>query len=264
MADDLKRTLLELATGYPAPGEDAGLLDVLLSAVPFAHNLKHIRRLASGIGKVPLYHGTTADNAASIMQHGLKLPHSGIAARNTVGELYGISPKEWDRVIERGGLKASGYGDETRLLSTAPAPVAERWMEGFPQGEIFSNLNEKARIFRWARDNNMSYGNAYEHLGALGSKQGIHKIREVLDSLGVEDKMRPKRPGGVLLEAIVNASDVPDRVRREATATLRWMRKYPEEKALEGWQHNYQDIKIDPSKIKRIKVVKGQIEGPEG
>lgn len=253
------RGLLEFLTGYPKPEETVGPADVLMAAIPFAHNLKHLRRMAGGYGKVPLYHGTTADNAANIMQRGIELPASGESAVRKVQSLYDIGETQWKRAIEgRSGLRAAGYGPETSQLSTGPFSVAERWANtaAFPQGEIYSQLNEKARIFDEARRRGISYGKMYEESSLQGGP----------DALGIPDKMKLRRPGGVVLQTIIDGADLPEHIRRQAMNRLGSLRRHPDEakELLRDWNVNYKDLKVDPKTIKQIRVVKGKIEGPEG
>lgn len=241
-------------------------IGALAAATPFAHNIKQLRRIASGVGRVPLYHGTTADNAVKILQEGFKPLPSGAKATERVAELYKIPLKQWRKVIERGGLRDSGYGAETANVSMAPFGIAERWSSGFPQGEVLSDMNSKARIFKEAQKRGMRYADMYNHAGAQANKQGMRAITKYPDAIGAEDLMRPKRQGGVVIQGIVNAADIPSHIRQDALSYLRGGHK-PNvnlKDMLRFWEGNYIDIKIAPSKIKRIRIVKGSIEGPEG
>lgn len=287
MADDLKYTLLQrmgqkvleapaqLLSGLmyeptqPAP-EDAGTVykmgAMLGAGLPFGHNLKHLRRIAGGYGKVPLYHGTSADNAASILQQGYKLPPSGQASEMDVAKRYGIPWTEWRKNVQTW----DSYGNTTQRLSTGPFDIAARWGKpgAFPQGEVLSDLNAKARLYTEAKRRGIPYDDFYEQAyEAQKANPAIPKSLYYLpDAVNAPDLMKPKRPGGVVLQNIIKGADIPKGTRTKAQLFLRWMDKNPEEAAeiLRGWNLDYKDIKIEPRKIKRINVVKGQIEGPEG
>lgn len=256
------RQALEALTGYPAdPNTQLGPVDVLIAGLPFAHNLKQIRRIAGGYGRVPLYHGTTADNAANILQQGYKLPASGESAAMDMAKRYDIPWAEWKHRVEPNGL-GSNYGNATQKLSTGPFSIAERWAGNFPQGEINSDLNTKARLYSEAKRRGIPYDDMFNQAGDAADAAGTPNYFKYPDAVGAPDLMAPKRQGGVVLENVVDARDIPNRTKREAINHIR----YGDDKkdTIRSWNNTYQDIKIDPRKIKNTKVVKGKIEGPEG
>lgn len=262
MLGELGQALLEQffpADELPTPG---AVTSGPLSGI--RHNLKQLRRIAGGYGKVPLYHGTTADNAARILQEGIKLPQSGEAAAMEMAKRYGIPWTEWKARVEPGMIGA-GYGGATKKLSTAPYGIAERWSEHFPQGEINSQLNEKARMYLAAKQRGVDLDTLYDKAAAASKAAGNPPSSHYWpDAIGAPDLMKPKRPGGVIMQMVVDARDIPKYARDEAMWSLKDIPEDGLKNVFRNWEGNYKDIKIDPRKIKRMQIVKGQIEGPEG
>src|SRR5438477_11107465 len=88
-----------------------------LKGFQFWHDIPDLEQLAGEGGPFRLYHGTTADNAAQIMKQGIQLSSSGEDAAQQMAARYNIPYAKWKKEIPW-----SGYGDETRRLSTAPYP----------------------------------------------------------------------------------------------------------------------------------------------
>lgn len=236
------------ASGPYVAGAAAG------AALPFLHGIKDLKTFASGVGRVPLYHGTSADNAAKIMKEGIKLPQSGFHAAQQVAERYGIPLMDFVKYYE--GRNPLGYGGITRLLSSGPFPIAERWAnpKSFPQGEMFSQFNETARLMKEAK------------------RRGT-TIENLLDTISPEematlpDLMKPRNPTGVVLGFDTDVRNIRSKAGRwEAQSYLKDLQegKVPEDQILKFWNNTYQDFKVDPRKIKELRIVKGSIEGPEG
>ena len=253
-------SVLEMLTGLPAdPSEEMGLSDVLLAGLPFAHKIKHLRRMAGGYGKVPLYHGTTADNATKILEEGFKLPESGEAAAMAMAKRYGIPWTEWKHRVEP-GMVGAGYGEATRKLSMGPFGIAERWSQHFPQGEINSQLNEKARMYVEAKRRGVDLDALYDEAVAASKAQGLPPSSHYWpDAIGAPDLMKPTRPGGVVLQGTVDARNIPEHMRHEARYYLKDLPEMGKKNTISQWEGNYKDFKIDPRKVKDLRVVKGKV-----
>lgn len=220
------------------------------------HGWDDIERIAKGASKVRLYHGTTAENAEQILKHGVQLPESGEAAARKVADLYGIPWTEWINKVEP-GMIGSGYGDATRRLSTAPYPVAHRWSTSFPQGEIYSDLNSKARLYAEAKRRGVPYDELYEQAGDLANQKGMRSIYTYPDAIDAPDLMKPSGKPGVVLGVDADARAISPTRRREAQSYLN-ARDDPgnwdmsPEHLLKQWNVGYQDFKIHPQNIKHI------------
>lgn len=228
-----------------------------LPVTSLLHNWDDVARIAKGTGPVRLYHGTTGENAANILKHGVQLPESGEAAARRVADLYEIPWMEWKTRVEP-NMIGSGYGDATKRLSTAPYPVAHRWSEHFPQGEIYSDLNAKARLYAEAKRRGMSYDELYEQAGDLANQRGQRSIYTYPDAIGAPDLMKPSGLPGEVLGVDVDVRALRPNVRSEAQSVLEAPSRYGESPidALRHWNINYKDIKVDPRHIKNIESVR--------
>jgi hypothetical protein len=241
----------------PSTANAVGQL-VAMAGLPFWHNMKQLRRIAGGYGKVPFYHGTTADNAIEMLKRGIKLPQSGEEAAANVAKRYDIPWSEWRHRVEPGGV-GSHYYDAPKKLSTAPYPIAEQWGSpgAFPQGEIYSDLNSKARLYAEAKRRGISVDDMYDIAAKASHEKGLPSMYYWPDAVGAENRMRPNNPGGAVMEIIVKGQDIPVGVRREAQSFIRFGNKGRGSlDTLKDWNTMYQDIKIDPRKIQRIKKIK--------
>jgi hypothetical protein len=226
------------------------------------HGWDDIERIAKGASKVRLYHGTTAENAEQILKRGVQLPESGEVAARKVAELYKIPWTEWANRVEPQQL-GSGYGTATQRLSTAPYPIAHRWSKHFPQGEIYSDLNSKARLYAEAKRRGIPYDDFYNQAGEIADQKGMRNIYHYPDAVGAEDLMKPSGRPGVVLGVDVDARAINPGQRREAEIFLKNRdeltpianpTRFDEtpERLLKQWNTMYQDIKIHPQNIQNI------------
>jgi hypothetical protein len=218
----------------------------------FWHQLPDIERIASGEGSIRTYHGTPTDRANQILKEGFKPHPSGDAAAKAMADRYEIPWSRWQKE-----MPWTGYGDETARVSTAPYPVASRWAKNFPQGEVDSLLNAKARILRYAIDNNISFDEAYEKIHDMAKKKGVYNSYAVPDAAGLPDRMKPKNPGGVVfgVDTDVRALDKRHIESAQDYLEAKDKEKVPIEDILKQWNLSYRDMKIAPQNIKNIEPV---------
>lgn len=222
-------------------------------AFQFWHDIPDLERLAGGSGLIRLYHGTPNDTAKKIMEEGIKLPQNGEALAREVAKRYNIPYPQWQRDI---GYPS--YGSETSRLSTSTFPVASRWAKHFPQGEVASDFNNSARILTEAKRRGIPYDQAYDDIFNEANKLGITKQFDVLDTVGLPDKMRPKAPGGSVLGVDTDVRNIKPHSRLEAEYALKYLLKGERSplETLKDWNLTYKDFKIDPRKIVNVEVVK--------
>lgn len=216
------------------------------------HSIKDIENIASGSGPIRVYHGTTADIAHKILQEGIKLPASGEAAAQEMAARYNIPYSQWKRDIPW-----SGYGEETSRLSTAPYPIAARWAQHFPQGEINSQLNAQAQILSEARRLGIPYDEMYEKVYELAKKRGVTNMYDVPTAAGIPNLMRPTRPGGVVLGIDTDVRAFRPRIPQDAAWNLKAISEgeLSPLDALREWNLQYRDLKVAPQNIKNIEPV---------
>lgn len=236
--------------------EDVGGMSPIMGSVvsklpKFWHDIPDLEAIVGG-GPVRLYHGTTLDNAAKISQEGLKLHQSGDSAARAMAERYGIPWKTWKR-----NEPYTPYQDETRNLSTSTYPIAERWAKNFPQGEIDSDLNAKARIMVEAQRRGQSYNRTYNDIYKEAEKLGVRNSFEVPDALQLPDLMKPQNPGGAIFGVDTEASHLRSNMRRAAEHYLDDIKKgeYSPLDGLKSWNNTYMDFKVNPEHIKNLEIV---------
>jgi hypothetical protein len=222
----------------------------------YLHTLDDIKNIANGEGIIPLFHGTSMDNAMSIMNEGMKLHESGEEAAQHVAKTYGIPWSEWKHRVEP-DIQGAGYGTETAKLSTAPYGIAKRWADNFPQGEIRSELNSKARLYSEAKKRGMPYDDMYNMAGDKAVAQGTPSMYKYGDAVGAEDRMAQQNPGGAIIKLHVDGRAIPNRSKHEAQMMLRGIERgeYTPEQALQFWNSTYQDIKIHPQHIQKMEIL---------
>ena len=223
-----------------------------LKRFQFWHDIPDLERLAGGSGPFRTYHGTTEDIGQKILSEGVRLPSSGEAASRDVAAQYGIPFTQWQRDIPW-----SGYGDETRRLSTAPYPIAARWAQHFPQGEIKSGLNAQARVLAYARQRGIPYDQAYEDVYDTAAKRGIRNLYEGPTAAGLPDLLAPQSPYGVVLGIDTDVRALRPRNSRDAEYLLEAIQKGKMSPidALREWNLQYQDMKVAPQNIQNIEAV---------
>lgn len=212
------------------------------------HSVEDLRGIAAGAGDVRLYHGTPTSFADKIVREGFQMPQSGEAVARNVASAYDIPWTEWKHRVEPEGVGA-GYGAETSRISTAASPIAARWASHFPQGEVQSMLNDKARLYSEAKRRGYTTETLEEQLGA-------GPLGRLLDKAGIEDRLKTD-PTGNLLELTVDARAVGRGTRGEAR---RLLKHFDEgeiglEELLDAWNSNYRDIKVAPQNVKSVRVV---------
>jgi len=223
-----------------------------LKGFQFWHDIPDLERIASGSGPIRVYHGTTADAAANIARSGIQLPASGEEAAHAMAARYNIPYVQWKKEIPW-----SGYDDETKRLSTAPYPIAARWAQHFPQGEINSQLNAQARVLAYARQKGIPYGQAYEDIYTLAKKRGVQNMYDAPTAAGLPNRMMPQQLGGTVLGIDVDARALRPHDVRDAEYLLRSVKKgnvIPLD-ALKEWNRTYRDMKIAPQNIQGIEPV---------
>lgn len=272
--------ILQWLTGITNPAtatttdieQGMGPADITMAALPFfgrvgsqvispLHNVDDLARIAGLVpGEVNLYHGTKIERAADIMREGFKPLQSGEAAARQVADLYEIPWKEWTRHVEPGRVGA-GYGVETAKVSSAPYPIAARWASHFPQGEVLSQLNDMARMYRAYKDSGSilnfdAWVDALHSNSTMGGKIGIFRTKDPIgESYGFPDRMSTPS-GGAILGLTIDNTSIPDHIKRSAQNILRRIEagNEPEAQAMNYWNNTYRDIKIDPKVIRDIQL----------
>ena len=207
----------------------------------------------------------SADNAANMIAHGVNLPKSGEAAAKIVADRYKIPWSEWKARVEPTGI-GSSYGDATRRLSTAPFPIAERWAQHFPQGEIYSDLNSKARLYSEAKRRGISLDEMWDIADEAGKRSGQRSMYKLPDAVGAEDLMK-QSSGGAVLGVDTDVRALHPNAKSTAESLLKYIGKprtirsaYPEGietplTVLNDWNNLYQDIKVAPQNIKNLEII---------
>jgi hypothetical protein len=212
------------------------------------HTMDDLQAIVRGTGSVPLYHGAPAQNARAIVKKGVSLPQSGEAAARDVAKRYGITPTEWRYRVEPQGVGA-GYGSETARLSTAPSPVAARWASHFPQGEVYSDLNAKARMYVEAKRRGVSLDDLHDLVDG--------NILTRPDRLGAANRMPTPRYGHIV-SSQVDARAISPHTKKGAQRLLNAVDSgsmTPEE-AIHHWNMTYQDIKVAPKHFRNPQLVR--------
>lgn len=234
----------------PAGADDA-MIHALLGNTQ-RHTLEDITNIANKTGTVPLFHGAPANNATRMVSDGIDLPPSGSAAASNIAKTYGIPWTEWKHRVEP-GRQGSGYGDEVRRLSTAPPDVAGRWASHFPQGEIYSDLNTKARLYLEAKRRGMSVDDLEDIVHEL---PGPKNFLASADKAGAPDLM--KSPGyGHIVQMNVDGRAIPRGVSGAAASQLEAVTEGEMTMAemIDRWNRTYRDIKVHPQNVRSMSLV---------
>lgn len=242
-------------TGANQTGQLLGAAAPILGGLKrfkFWHDMPELEQIAGGSGPIRTYHGTTEDIAQKILKEGIKLPQSGEAAERAISQRYNIPFPQWQR-----DAIYTGYRDATKRLSTAPYPVAARWAQHFPQGEINSGLNSQARIMVEANRRGIPYDEMYDIISAQAAAQGERNMFKIPDAAGLPDKMAPASPYGNVLGIDTDVRSLQGVAQREAQYTLDAIAKGELDplRALKQWNNTYVDMKVAPRNIQNIEVV---------
>jgi len=237
-------------------GMEMGLSPRILK---YSHTMKDIETIASGQGTIKLYHGAPEEFAEALVSEGPRVPYNVEDVARGVAKAYGLSWKEFEPFAYRAGEVVKG-------LSTATAPVASRWAQHFPVGEILTDLNSHARLLveskKLARKTGQSIEDAYEAVALRGEEaakaKGVPAATESLaDLLGLPDKYTLKTGTGALVELEIDVSKLPAqsiaRARQELGALGR--AEISRKELVELWNHGYKDFKVDPGAIKSARIV---------
>jgi len=224
----------------------------------YSHKVSDVRRIASGTGTVKLYHGAPTEFAERLVKEGPRVPYRVEDVAREVAERYGLTWKEFYRFAYRRHETVGG-------LSTATAPVASRWGQHFPIGEVLTDLNSNARLVARAKEIKLpgeGLTDAYNRLALeaeeLARKKGVAFSTENLaDLLRLPDKYGLKQRTGALVELEVDVSKLPKHIRRSANQELETLSRgeITEKELLDLWNHEYKDFKISPDAIRASKIV---------
>ena len=244
LATKTLRSLRGIPLKVPAALDD---LTPILKKLP-RHTLEDITNIAKKKGLVKVYHGAPKQNALGIMRKGISLPPSGEHAAMLVAKKYGITPTEWRHRVEPFAVGA-GYGTETARLSTSSAPIASRWASHFPQGEVITDLNEKARMYLAAKKRGMSPSQLWDTVAG--------PRKNALRELGAPDLM-PNPKYGHIVEFDVDARAFSNQTRREAMSTLNAINRghLTAEDAVSHWNSAYRDMKIAPKHARNPRLLR--------
>ena len=225
----------------------------------YAHTIKDLETIASGIGTIKTYHGAPAEFAKALVKKGANVPYKTEDIAKEVAKTYDLPWREF---------KHFAYRHETvDKLSTAPAAVASRWAQHFPQGEVMSELNDEARILVEAKKNRRKGESLEDAYNRYWKEIAEPKLKEVgykgmaigrqIDYLGLPDKLQPKSGTGALVELVVDVKDLPDYTKYWAKDILKALKEgeLTQEQALQYWGESYQDMRIDPKAIKSARIV---------
>jgi len=220
------------------------------------HTVQDIRNIAEGKGTVKVYHGAPTAFAQALVEKGPNYPYNVLDVALKVAETYGLTWEEFKSYAHR-------WHESFPTMSTAPAEVASRWAYTFPQGEVLSDLNQAARLVVEAKKRAEKTGRTIEEEYNLMHEevsQWFHKpdtpkdaiISWTADLLGLPDLFMPKDRTGALVELEVDAADLSEHTRTGARRLLAYYEKgeITEEQLLNNWNTSYQDMKVDPAKIK--------------
>ena len=231
----------------------------VLKTIPFFHTPADLAKIAAGEGTIKLYHGAPASYANSIVDrvargdYKTQFWNSADDMLHYVAKLYDIPYTVLRERTGAGHLVDSYSGDKVGRMSTAPAEVASRWATSFPYGEIMSELNNYARLYREAERQGVDFDTFYEEVGNRVPGTTL----SMADRIGLPDLLADQRKGGSLIELEVDARALLDSTKARARSLLR----YASERGLKdsdiglAWNFDYKDIKVHPSNIKSAKVV---------
>lgn len=149
------RTILQLLTGYPPPGEPAGGLDVLISALPLAGALpsaakRGIRAFHGSphvFDKFSLEHIGTGEGAAAY-GHGLYFAENPEVAADYARRLQNSRSIPDDVLAEyfTPGRIVEGYGGQDRVLDFRPNGPNSGWSVAVQRVDKAGNPTERARV----------------------------------------------------------------------------------------------------------------------
>lgn len=272
--------ILQFLTGIPNPAtattddieNGVGPADLSMAALPIfgrfgsqvvspLHGVDDLERMAGrSVGDVNVYHGTTGSRAGQILKEGFKPLESGEAAAKQVADLYEIPWVEWQNRIEPINI-GSGYGKAPARVSAGTYPIAARWASHFPQGELLTDLNHKARMYLGWKESGSQlpydewYENAWNMAKTLRGKQTSGLYERAPDLLGFPDRM-PSPEGGAILGLTVDSRSIPPYTRDIVEHMLGRIRNGREsvDDMLRSWNYNYHDIKIHPSNVKDVSL----------
>lgn len=230
----------------------------------FSHKLQDIQTIASGKGIVKFYHGAPQEFAERLVAKGPRVPYKVEDVAREVAETYGLTYKEFWRFAHRRHEVVQG-------LSTATAPVASRWAQHFPTGEILSDLNATARLVARAKVVKKAgetltdaYNRVAAEAGALAKAKGVPATSGTMaDMLGLPDKYALASGKGALVEIQVDASKIPQHLRKSAQLELDSLGRgeIGLDEFLQQWNHQYKDFKLSPDDIISSKIVVRDIPG---
>ncbi len=205
-----------------------------------------------------MYHGCPTEFAELMVKEGPKVPYTVEDTARYVARVYDLSWMEFRPWAFRAH-------EVVKRLSMATAPVACRWAWSFPLGEILTNLNAHARMFKEskkvAREQGISVDDAYELISRKAIKMARggelrYTSESAPDILGLPDKLALRARTGALVEFEVDARALPDYAVIGAQNYLEELeRGESERELLLDWNHSYKDFKIAPGNIKSARII---------
>lgn len=230
-----------------------------LKAVPYFHTPADIQKISTGEGVVKMYHGAPTAYAKRIVEQvkrGLyksQFWNSADDMLRWVARKYDIPYTVLRNKTGAGHLVDSYSGDKVGRMSTAPAEVASRWATSFPYGEIMSELNNYARLYKESQRLKVDFDDFYQD--TFDKQPG--PTLGMADRLGLPDLLKDERQGGSLVELEVDARALPEMFKRRATSMLRYAkdRQIDDAHTSITWNTDYKDVKIHPSNVKSARIV---------
>ncbi len=225
----------------------------------YCHTMSDLRKIASGTGRIYIYHGAPTAFADAMVKSGPNVPYRAEDTARYVADLYGISYRAFARVAYR-------RHDVVTRLSAATAPVAARWAWSFPLGEILTEFNAQARMYlaskKLSLERGISVDNAYDELSnraiEIGKETGQRYSSNVVpDLLGLPDKIGTKMKTGALVQIEVDASVIGMTAQHDAKFYLKDVAtgETTAAEVLMFWNHGYRDFLLEPENVKSMRVV---------
>ncbi len=227
-------------------------MEIEKEELQYAHKEADVRMIASGEGKVTLYHGTTVSAAEQIIRGNAALFQSGEAAAQEIARMYGIPWAEFKHQIS----VDAGYGAETSKLSTGTFNVAKRWA-GHPMGEVERNLNTSARLYLESKRAKQSLDQLYDKAKAIADQTGVKfTFDNAADILKLPTRI-PNDYRGAVVAIDVDVRNLPEHLRKSAARHLEAVDKVEGGMAavLATWNDEFKDFKVDPSKLIDPRIV---------